>query len=918
MKNKSNIHAVRSEPLRAGTFGQDLIQQEQWEILSKQVENELVYMLKKEVPLYLIYEYIRLMRQDIAKHLMHKGLREFGRIRTHDRDDSYSKEKISGTKCPAYLFEKLVKVVTPHEGKFEVLTEGTDDIRKYMYYYDGTNIISSAQLVSDESFKLVIHKAVKEGLEEIVCIQSFYPPQNTEEEYIQFLQKKDGFLEGIRNSDDKEYILTQLGELTYSLSRQLLLVRGSASASEWLTRAVCRWKNIGEVGLLRITEEQIPFDIYAQVQTDKKQYIFDFVSSLKASLVPINTREEVYDDKTNISLPDAIKLGKADLVHQAITRGQDPDAAYEGATPLHHAILSGCIATANALILRGADIKIPTEDGIDSLFLAVDMNVIEIVEQLLRFGANPNVTAPNGLFPLVIAARKDKCQVVDKLLSHGAEPLQSLPDGTTALDYARSFQILSRLIEASLSSHATVSPEWRLMFAVYQNDIEAVRSLVKEGVDINMSTLAGWTPLLLAFERDNTELVVELVKIGAKNADRLQPDQPLTMMQQVIARGDRQKDIKEIIQALIQAGANVRQSIPLNFFDTSKRGRTLIETVLTTIQCELIPTLLDHGLNINESSRENGRYTPLGFVLEQYSHLSIPERQKYEHVYFQTIQTLVSAGADPNLRINDELPAFLQAIQIKAPAIIDYFVRKGVDINICYENIKYQDRSFTPLQYAIMSGANIQLITMLIEKLGADVDLAPEDSWPPVFWAVFNNDKDMVDLLIDHQVDVNCANHDYIDPLSFAILYGNNDIAEKLIQAGAKLKSNVPVSVDSILLQAESYGIEAQVNSLLQKVIDPSLPDEIEISHLELSILLGHKELTTMLINKGCNIDRNAVQLSRELAEISGNNDMLELLSKYSSPSSIGFFRAIGQSVPEPAPDIAIESEFAPQLLTHK
>ncbi|PUT40276.1 hypothetical protein DIZ81_06645 [Legionella taurinensis] len=85
--------------------------------------------------------------------------------------------------------------------------------------------------------------------------------------------------------NDDEF-LTALAEFTYTLAKLYPLSRGSGAVTQWLLRGIVLHYTRGLISLKDVRlgdakeEQRVPYDIYAQMVQDPKQYIQDFKSSL--------------------------------------------------------------------------------------------------------------------------------------------------------------------------------------------------------------------------------------------------------------------------------------------------------------------------------------------------------------------------------------------------------------------------------------------------------------------------------------------------------------------------------------------------------------------------------------------------------------------------------------------------------------
>ena len=125
-----------------------------------------------------------------------------------------------------------------------------------------------------------------------------------------------------------------------------------------------------------------------------------------------------------INLFEASASGKFDVVahliytHPEMVNEFSPD----GFTPLGLACYFGHPQIASYLVLKGADVNIPSDNGFSvyPIHSAVAANQTEIARMLLDHGAQVNVKQKSGVTPLHSAAQNGNLELLIMLLEHGA------------------------------------------------------------------------------------------------------------------------------------------------------------------------------------------------------------------------------------------------------------------------------------------------------------------------------------------------------------------------------------------------------------------------------------------------------------------------------------------------------------------
>src|SRR4030095_3001406 len=230
-------------------------------------------------------------------------------------------------------------------------------------------------------------------------------------------------------------------------------------------------------------------------------------------------------------LMEAARRGNLATVRALLANNADPNARESngGQTALMWAVSQRQSAVVEALLAGGADVHAGSKTGFTSLMFAAQTGDADSTGILLRAGAKPNDTQPKtGLTPLMIASAMAHTGAVDLLLDHGANPNAVDANGYGALhrvvrdsDYginpASKDAVLT--IVNSLLKHGA-NPNIRLT-----QDKEKAAEEIKKGsvqiegkrsaVTVNEIILQGATPLFLAAEVNNLDVIEALVEAGA-------------------------------------------------------------------------------------------------------------------------------------------------------------------------------------------------------------------------------------------------------------------------------------------------------------------------------------------------------------------------------------------------------------------
>jgi len=209
--------------------------------------------------------------------------------------------------------------------------------------------------------------------------------------------------------------------------------------------------------------------------------------------------------------------------------------------------------------------------------------------------------------------------------------------------------------------------------AVLLDDLNAVRRLVAEGVDVNQGIGDGFTPLHAAASSES-EHALEIVKIllahGADVNAKVRDDAPADMwavfgegctpLQYAVdvTRWDDNlgfRSNKAVVELLLTHGAGVNERDA--FGDTP---------LFNAASLDVMELLIEHGADVNASNSENGNTVLHGAAAGG---------------YLDVVELLIAHGADFHARdFKGETPLHKAALG-RCQDVVDYLVAQGADLH---------------------------------------------------------------------------------------------------------------------------------------------------------------------------------------------------------------------------------------------
>ena len=144
-------------------------------------------------------------------------------------------------------------------------------------------------------------------------------------------------------------------------------------------------------------------------------------------------------------------------------------------------------------------------------------------------------------------------------------------------------------------------------------------------------------------------------------------------------------------------------------------------------------------------------------------------------------------------------------------------MRLLITANTTHINQAGGDYGFTPLQYAMRKGGNIELAKVLLAA-GADANQATVYGYTALHHACFGNDIELIALLINAGAAVNPIDNDGNTPLHHVSGDNTTEAVKLLLAAGAD--TSLANNDGKTPLQIAQEGESTEVAKLLQEQLD--------------------------------------------------------------------------------------------------
>lgn len=255
---------------------------------------------------------------------------------------------------------------------------------------------------------------------------------------------------------------------------------------------------------------------------DKKS-LYPDAKTVLSMIKPKLKSSKGYADGTS-GLLQAVRINSLDSVRYYLALGKQIDVDEKnnnGVTALMYAGGNGLLEVAQELIRANANLEAKDNFGWTALMFAAFNGHLEVVQALILAHANLEAKNNDSQTALMFAANNGHLEVVQILIDAHVnleKKFKTKNSGSWTVLMVAANNGYSGVVQALKQAGANIDAKatdnynmTALMYAAEDNCCEMVKKLIELGANINEKETNGYTALMIAAEKGNTEAAKELI-----------------------------------------------------------------------------------------------------------------------------------------------------------------------------------------------------------------------------------------------------------------------------------------------------------------------------------------------------------------------------------------------------------------------
>jgi serine/threonine-protein phosphatase 6 regulatory ankyrin repeat subunit B len=566
----------------------------------------------------------------------------------------------------------------------------------------------------------------------------------------------------------------------------------------------------------------------------------------------------------------AASAGKSDCIQLLVSKGADVNnERNDGITALMTASVGGHVDAVKLLLEKGADATATDKDGVTPLMNAAEAGAVEVVKTMVQKTPEDDrksymdTVSTTGFTAIIIASAQGHKEVVEYLINAGAGADVVGENGVNALMYAAAnnhVEVMRVLLDkggANIEAKHT-NGGTALLEATTSGAADAMKLLIEKGAAVDLQDDDGVTPLMATGSQKKAEghkVILDALKANYSGQDLTNHINLFSYSGGSAVMFAAAAGNTELVEELMGLGAEVKAVAKATPEYMKKLEKMIAEGQVTNEEPHV------DGLTALHVAAQGGHLTTAEVLLKAGVEVNIDDEEGRSPLilaikgnFGELASILVRAGANPNTPFTDDKGVkhnlLFDAIMVENEKFATALIEGGADI---YHK---DEKKVSTLLQACHRGLS-DIAKLLLDKHKANgkagyIDDASDEGISPLIAASSEGHVEIVKLLLTGGVNINAVDKDGTNSLMAAAARGHLPIVKELLDAGAKLNEQ---NTDGHTALMFAYNGKNQVETLWERFNqfskEQDSKEDAGTGKIIKEALDSHMALVDLLLKKG-------------------------------------------------------------------
>ena len=513
----------------------------------------------------------------------------------------------------------------------------------------------------------------------------------------------------------------------------------------------------------------------------------------------------------------------------------------------------------------------------ENIFAAAEVGDLEAIRKHLEGGVDVDAVNKQGYTALHMAVRRGQKDAVALLLEKDAN-VNAERKGKTPLEFAgKNEEIAALLREKGGKTSKEIKAAGSIFEAAQNGLVDAVKTHLAAGVDVNGKNKGGYTALHLAAKKGHLEVAKVLVEAKADVAATSKSGKTAL---HYVAYYNGNLDLANLLLAA-EAAVNAmdgKSKTPLDYALSKKRTElaellrskggkaakelAAAENIFAAAEVgdlEAIRKHLEGGVDVDAVNKQGytalhmavrrGQKDAVALLLEKDANVNAERKGKTPLEFAGKNEEIAALLREKGGKTSKEIKAAGSIFEAAQNGLVDAVkthLAAGVDVN------GKNKGGYTALHLAAKKG-HLEVAKVLVEAK-ADVAATSKSGKTALHYvAYYNGNLDLANLLLDAAAPVNTMDKNRKSPLDYAKSRKNDALVELLLAKGARTGKELRAETD--IHYAAANGYADAVKRFIENGGDVNGGDKGGYTALQYAAYNGYIEVVRVLVENDADVN---------------------------------------------------------------